>query len=40
MSSGERKFERGEIDPDLFRAACRMGLDGLMSKRRDYIARR
>ena len=28
-------FERGEIGPDLFRAACRMGLEGLVSKRRD-----
>jgi ATP-dependent DNA ligase len=28
-------FERGEIGPDLFHAACRMGLDGLVSKRRD-----
>ena len=28
-------FERGEIGPDLFRAACRMGLEGLMSKRSD-----
>ena len=28
-------FERGEIGPDLFRAACRMGLEGLISKRRD-----
>src|ERR1700758_1992046 len=25
-------FERGEIGPDLFRAACRMGLEGLVSK--------
>ena len=25
-------FERGEIGPDLFRAACRMGLEGLLSK--------
>jgi ATP-dependent DNA ligase len=24
-------FERGEIGPDLFRAACRMGLEGLVS---------
>jgi hypothetical protein len=30
-------FERGEIGPDLFRAACRMGLEGLVSKRRDRI---
>jgi ATP-dependent DNA ligase len=28
-------FERGEIGPDLFRAACDMGLEGLVSKRRD-----
>jgi bifunctional non-homologous end joining protein LigD len=28
-------FERGEIGPDLFRAACSMGLEGLVSKRRD-----
>jgi len=28
-------FERCEIGPDLFRAACRMGLEGLVSKRRD-----
>jgi ATP-dependent DNA ligase len=24
-------FERGEIGPDLFQAACRMGLEGLLS---------
>jgi bifunctional non-homologous end joining protein LigD len=29
------RFERGEIGPDLFRAACDMGLEGLVSKRRD-----
>jgi bifunctional non-homologous end joining protein LigD len=28
-------FEQGEIGPDLFRAACTMGLEGLVSKRRD-----
>jgi ATP-dependent DNA ligase len=28
-------FEQGEIGPDPFRAACRMGLEGLVSKRRD-----
>ena len=28
-------LEHGEIGPDLFRAACRMGLEGLVSKRRD-----
>jgi ATP-dependent DNA ligase len=28
-------FEQGEIGPDLFQAACRMGLEGLVSKRQD-----
>ncbi|WP_312015346.1 ATP-dependent DNA ligase [Bradyrhizobium ottawaense] len=28
-------LERGEIGPDLFRAACRMELAGLVSKHRD-----
>jgi bifunctional non-homologous end joining protein LigD len=28
-------FEQGEIGPDLFQAACRMGFEGLVSKRRD-----
>lgn len=28
-------FERGELGPDLFRAACRMGLEGLVSKHRE-----
>jgi hypothetical protein len=28
-------FEQGEIGPDLFRAACDMGLERLVSKRRD-----
>ncbi|WP_371932908.1 hypothetical protein [Bradyrhizobium sp. CCGUVB23] len=28
-------FESGEIGPDLFRAACRIGLEGLVSKHRD-----
>jgi hypothetical protein len=28
-------FEQGEIGPDLFRAACNMGLEGLVSKRQD-----
>jgi bifunctional non-homologous end joining protein LigD len=28
-------FEQGEIGPDLFRAACNMSLEGLVSKRRD-----
>ena len=28
-------FEQGEIGPELLRAACNMGLEGLVSKRRD-----
>ena len=28
-------FEQGEIGPDLFRAACNMGSEGLISKGRD-----
>ncbi|MCS3931987.1 ATP-dependent DNA ligase [Bradyrhizobium elkanii] len=28
-------FEAAEIGPDLFAAACRMGVEGLVSKRRD-----
>jgi ATP-dependent DNA ligase len=28
-------LEQGEIGPDLFRAACDMGLEGLVSKRPD-----
>jgi ATP-dependent DNA ligase len=28
-------FEQGEIGPDLFRAACNMGLEGMVSKHRD-----
>jgi len=32
-------FERGESGPDLFVAACRMGLEGLVSKRRDVPIR-
>jgi ATP-dependent DNA ligase len=28
-------FERGEIGPDLFRAACAFGLEGLVSKHSD-----
>jgi hypothetical protein len=28
-------FEQGEIGPDLFRHACTMGLEGLVSKRAD-----
>ena len=35
-------FETGEIGPDLFRAACNMGLEGMVSKRseRPYRAGR
>jgi hypothetical protein len=29
------RFETGEIGPDLFRHACMMGLEGLVSKRRE-----
>jgi ATP-dependent DNA ligase len=29
------QFEQGEIGPDLFRQACKFGLEGLVSKRRD-----
>jgi ATP-dependent DNA ligase len=32
-------FEQGEIGTDLFRTACRMGLEGLVSKRRDRAYR-
>lgn len=32
-------FESGEIGSDLFRAACRFGLEGLVSKRRDSVYR-
>ena len=28
-------FEQGEIGPDLFRAACNMGREGMVSKRAD-----
>jgi bifunctional non-homologous end joining protein LigD len=29
------EFERGEIGPDLFRQACKFGLEGLISKHKD-----
>jgi ATP-dependent DNA ligase len=32
-------FEQGEIGPDLFRHACLMGLEGLVSKHRDSLYR-
>jgi hypothetical protein len=33
----EAPFEQGEIGPDLFRHACLMGLEGLVSKHRDSV---
>ena len=33
-------FEQGEIGPDLFRHACLMGLEGLVSKHRERLSRR
>jgi bifunctional non-homologous end joining protein LigD len=33
-------FEQGEIGPDLFRHACLMGLEGLVSKHRQQLSRR
>ena len=32
-------FEQGEIGPDLFRHACLMGLEGLVSKHRERAYR-
>jgi ATP-dependent DNA ligase len=32
-------FEQGEIGPELFEAACRMGLEGLVSKHRERVYR-
>src|SRR5215472_4105671 len=32
-------FEQGEIGPELFRAACSMGLEGVVSKRADRYYR-
>jgi ATP-dependent DNA ligase len=32
-------YEAGEIGPDLFRAACNLGLEGLVSKRGDSLYR-
>jgi ATP-dependent DNA ligase len=29
------EFEQGEIGPDLFRQACKLGLEGVVSKRRE-----
>ena len=36
MSDTLRTIRFGEIGPDLFRDACEMGLEGLVSKRRDH----
>ena len=33
-------FEQGEIGPDLFRHACLMGLEGMVSKHRESVYRR
>ena len=33
------EFEQGEIGPDLFRAACQFGLEGLVSKHRERAYR-
>ena len=32
-------YEAGEIGPDLYRAACTVGLEGMVSKRRDRAYR-
>jgi bifunctional non-homologous end joining protein LigD len=32
-------FEQGEIGPDLFRHACLMGLEGMVSKHRESVYR-
>jgi bifunctional non-homologous end joining protein LigD len=32
-------FEQGEIGPDLYRRACLMGLEGLVSKHHESIYR-
>ena len=32
-------FEQGEIGPELFEAACRMGLEGLVSKHGERVYR-
>ena len=43
-TASSRPYEQGEIGPELFEAACRMGLEGLVSNRaradRPYQARR
>jgi hypothetical protein len=35
LRATDLRVRASEIGPDLFRAACRMGLEGLVSKRRD-----
>jgi ATP-dependent DNA ligase len=37
--SSKRRFEQGEIGPELFRHACLMGLEGLVSKLKDRAYR-
>ena len=36
---GRSDFEQGEIGPDLFRHACLMGLEGMVSKHRESTYR-
>ena len=38
-ASTSAPFEVGEIGPELFRHACLMGLEGLVSKHRDSLYR-
>ena len=38
-ASSCRDFEQGEIGPDLFRHACLMGLEGMVSKHRESTYR-
>jgi hypothetical protein len=35
LSSRWNRSHQGETGPDLFRAACKFGLEGMVSKRRD-----
>ena len=37
--SSWRHSQQGEIGPELFEAACRMGLEGLVSKHRERVYR-
>jgi bifunctional non-homologous end joining protein LigD len=38
-SSFLRPYEQGQIGPELFTAACRMGLEGLISKHKERAYR-